>query len=94
MVICIHAGCSKQSKGSALELASQRQGAWWKDGWDRRSGDLSSNKTIGHQAVSRPMLNFKSFRCAGRVLAGVELMHMIREGQFAIDGVDAMSIAD
>lgn len=40
------------------------------------------------------MLNFKSFRCAGSLLAGVELMHMIRESQFAIDSVDAMSFAD
>ena len=32
---------------------------------------------------------------AGRdVLAGVELMHMIRKGQFALDGADAMSFAD
>jgi transposase-like protein len=36
--------------------------------------------------VTRPMLNFKSFRCAGSVLAGVELIHMIHKGQFAIDG--------
>lgn len=43
--------------------------------------------------VTRPMLNFKSFRCAGWVLAGVELMHMIRKGQFAIDGADTMSFA-
>jgi hypothetical protein len=34
------------------------------------------------------MLNFKSFRAAGSVLAGVELMHMIRKGQFAIDGTN------
>jgi len=40
------------------------------------------------------MLNFKSFRGAGCVLAGVELMHMIRKGQFTIDGADAMSFAD
>ena len=44
--------------------------------------------------VTRPMLNFKSFRCAGCVLAGVELMHMIRKGQFAINGADTMSFAD
>jgi transposase-like protein len=44
--------------------------------------------------VTRPMLHFKSFRSAGAVLAGVELMHMIRKGQFAIDGADAMSYAD
>ena len=43
--------------------------------------------------VTRPMLNFKSFRSAGSVLAGIELMHMIRKGQFAIDGADAMSFA-
>jgi putative transposase len=40
------------------------------------------------------MLNFKSFRAAGSVLAGIELVHMIRKGQFAIDGTDAMSFAD
>ena len=44
--------------------------------------------------VTRPMLNFKSFRSAGSVLAGIELIHMIRKGQFAVDGVDAMLFAD
>jgi len=44
--------------------------------------------------VTRPMLNFKSFRAAGSVLAGVELMHMIRKGQFAIDGADTMPFSD
>jgi len=44
--------------------------------------------------ITRPMLNFKSFRCAGCVLAGIELMQMIRKGQFAIDDADAMSFAD
>ena len=44
--------------------------------------------------VTRPMLNFKSFRCASSVLAGIELMHMIRKGQYAIDGADAMTFAD
>ena len=39
------------------------------------------------------MLNFKSFRAAGSVLADIELIHMIRKGQFAIDGADAMSFA-
>jgi AMMECR1 domain-containing protein len=28
------------------------------------------------------------------LLAGVELMHMIRKGQFVIDGADTMSFAD
>ena len=44
--------------------------------------------------VTRPMLNFKSFRSAGSVLAGIELMHMIRKGQFTVDSVGAMSFAD
>ena len=44
--------------------------------------------------VTRPMLNFKSFRSASSVLAGIELMHMIRKGQFAIDGAAAMSFAE
>jgi putative transposase len=44
--------------------------------------------------VTRPMLGFKSFRSAGSVLAGIELMHMIRKGQFAIDGPTVISFAD
>ena len=44
--------------------------------------------------VTRPMLNFKSFRSAGSVLAGIELMHMIRKGQFAVDDAAPMSFAD
>ena len=44
--------------------------------------------------VTRPMLGFKSFRAAGNVLASVELMHMIRKGQFAIDGAASVSFAD
>ena len=40
------------------------------------------------------MLNFKSFRSAACVLAGIKLMHMIRKDQFTIDGANAMSFAD
>ena len=50
-----------------------------------------------HRAIkrlTRPMLNFKSFRAASSVLAGIELIHMIRKGQFTIDGADPMSFAD
>ena len=50
-----------------------------------------------HRAIKRvkgPMLNFKSFRSAGSVLAGIELMHMIRKARFFIDCTDAMSFAD
>jgi len=50
-----------------------------------------------HRAIKRvirPMLNFKSFRAASSVLAGIELIHMIRKGQFEIDGIEAMSFTD
>jgi putative transposase len=40
------------------------------------------------------MLNFKSFQSAGSVLTCIELIHMIRKGQFAINGAEAMSFAD
>jgi putative transposase len=35
--------------------------------------------------VTKPMLNFKSFDSARSVLAGIELMHMIRKGQLMIE---------
>jgi putative transposase len=50
-----------------------------------------------HRAIKRvtkPMLGFKSFRAASNVLDGIELMHMIRKGQFAINGVATMPVAD
>ncbi len=37
-----------------------------------------------HRAIkrrTRPMLDFKDFRCARILLSGIELMHMIRKGQ-------------
>jgi transposase-like protein len=50
-----------------------------------------------HRAVKRntqPMLGFKSFRAAASVLAGIELMHMIRKGQIAMPGCEDMSFAN
>jgi len=44
--------------------------------------------------VTRPMLGFKSFHAAANVLAGIELMHMIRKDQFRIEGVARTSFAD
>ena len=46
------------------------------------------------QRVSPPMLNFMSFRAARCVLAGIELMHMIRNAQFMTRGAHAMSFAE
>jgi putative transposase len=42
-----------------------------------------------HRAVkriTRPIQGFKDFRCARIILAGVELLHMIRKGQMRDDG--------
>ncbi len=50
-----------------------------------------------HRAVkriTRPMLGFKSFHAAASVLAGIELMHMIRKGQMAMPGCERLSFAD
>jgi transposase-like protein len=50
-----------------------------------------------HRAVKRitkPMLGFKSFLSAKSILAGIELMHMIRKGQLMMEGTDGMSFAD
>ena len=44
--------------------------------------------------VTRPMLNFKSFQSAKCALAGIELRHMIRKGQFMMQGCAEMSVAD
>jgi len=43
--------------------------------------------------MTRPMLNFKSFRAAGYMLGGIELIHMNRKGQFESDGAEAMFFA-
>ena len=44
--------------------------------------------------VTRPMLNFKSFRAARKVLAGIELMQMIRKGQLLLKSCIKLSFAD
>jgi putative transposase len=50
-----------------------------------------------HRAIKRitkPMLGFKSFKAAKNILAGIELMHMIRKGQMLIAGGDKMIFAE
>mgnify|MGYP003396628407 FL=1 len=50
-----------------------------------------------HRAVKRitkSMLGFKSFQSAKNILAGIELMHMIRKGQIMMEGADKMSYAE
>ena len=43
--------------------------------------------------VTKLMLNFKSFQAAKNVLAGIELMHMIRKAQLMMEGCHEMSFA-
>jgi putative transposase len=43
-----------------------------------------------HRTIKRiikPMIGFKDCRCASIILAGIELMHMIRKGQMHDDGL-------
>jgi transposase len=52
---------------------------------------VMGNKNVeqDHRAIKRiikPMMGFKDFRCARIILAGIELMHMIRKGQMHDDG--------
>ncbi|WP_160049850.1 DDE-type integrase/transposase/recombinase, partial [Raoultella sp. 18112] len=42
----------------------------------------------------RPMLGFKSFRRAQTILAGIELVHMIRKGQLQHPYGDGLSAAE
>jgi putative transposase len=43
---------------------------------------------------TRPMLGFKDFHCAAKVIAGIEVMHMIRKGQLAGPKGQVMSAAE
>ena len=50
----------------------------------RQSKYLNNIVEQDHRAIKRivrPMLGFKSFRCARILIAGIETMHMIRKGQ-------------
>jgi putative transposase len=62
----------------------------------RHSKYLNNIVEQDHRAIkrnTRPMLGFKSFRCARIVLAGIETMHMIKEGQLDCPKVNALSAA-
>ena len=43
--------------------------------------------------ITRPMLGFKTFRCARIIIAGIEAMHMIRKGQIGCPAGQPMSAA-
>jgi putative transposase len=45
-----------------------------------------------HRRIKRrigPMLGFKTFRCASVILAGIELVHMLRKGRLRNNGRSA-----
>ena len=65
--------------------------------------ELRQNKYLNniveqdHRAIKRivrPMLGFKSFRCARILIAGIEIMHMIKKGQLNDPEAQASSAAD
>ena len=63
----------------------------------RQSKYLNDLIEQDHRAVKRvvrPMLGFKSFRCARAIIAGIETMHMIKKGQLEFVKDETSSAAD
>ena len=63
----------------------------------RQSKYLNNIVEQDHRAVKRvtdPMLGFKSFWSAQKLIAGIETMHMIKKGQLHCPNGRAMSAAD
>ena len=63
----------------------------------RQSKYLNNIVEQDHRAIKRivrPMLGFKTFRCARAVIAGIETMHMIKKGQLQCPVGQASSAAD
>lgn len=51
----------------------------------------------GHRAIKRhtwPMMGFKSFGSAGKRIAGIETMHMIKKGHMSCPEGSTLSAAD
>jgi transposase-like protein len=63
----------------------------------RQSKYLNNLIEQDHRAIKRvvrPMLGFKTFRCARAIIAGIETMHMIKKGQLLCAKGQASSAAD
>jgi transposase-like protein len=63
----------------------------------RQSKYLNNVVERDHRAIKRivrPMLGFKSFRCASIILGGIELMRMIAKGQMKSDDGRHRSVAE
>jgi len=62
----------------------------------RQSKYLHNIVEQDHRAIkriARPMLGFKSFRCASILIAGIETMHMIKKGQLDRPNAQASTAA-
>jgi putative transposase len=63
----------------------------------RQSKYLNNIVEQDHRAIKRivdPMLGFKSFWSASKLLAGIETMHMIKKGQLCCPAGKVISAAD
>jgi transposase-like protein len=63
----------------------------------RQSKYLNNLIEQDHRAIKRivrPMLGFKDFDCARRLIAGIETMHMVKKGQLDCPEGQVMSAAD
>ena len=63
----------------------------------RQSKYLNNLVEQDHRAVkrrTRPMLGFKEFHSAAKIIAGIETMHMIKKGQLSCHQGLVMSDAD
>jgi len=62
----------------------------------RQSKYLNNIVEQDHRAIKRivrPMLGFKTFRCARAIIAGIETMHMIKKGQLDCSKAQTSSAA-
>jgi transposase-like protein len=62
----------------------------------RQSKYLNNLVEQDHRSIKRrirPMMGFKSFDCAARLIAGIETMHMVKKGQLRCPGGLAFSDA-
>jgi putative transposase len=63
----------------------------------RQSKYLNNLIEQDHRAIKRivrPMLGFKDFDCARRLIAGIETMHMVKKGQLDCPKGTSLSAAD
>ena len=63
----------------------------------RQSKYLNNLVEQDHRSVKRriqPMMGFKSFDCAARLIAGIETMQMVKKGQLRFPGGLAFSDAN